>query len=121
MEKNRKKIAATSLLLIAAFGFLALSSVHADDDEAEEHEDGEEYAVPSSEAVSVQEESVKTERRVVTDPPQIIWENQVQTVMVPDQDRDGLVDSEDPHPAIAEIYIAKDDNLNGIVDSWEVN
>lgn len=36
-----------------------------------------------------------------------------------DSDSDGLYDDEDPHPAINEFFIVKDDNLNGIDDQYE--
>jgi hypothetical protein len=37
-----------------------------------------------------------------------------------DSDGDGIIDIDDPHPNVAEIYVVKDDNLNGIVDNFEV-
>lgn len=43
------------------------------------------------------------------------------TIILKDSDGDGLLDSEDPHPEIAEIYIVLDENRNGIVDSFEFN
>lgn len=42
-----------------------------------------------------------------------------QTTIIKDSDGDGLIDSEDPHPAIPEIYIVEDINFNGIVDKFE--
>ena len=43
----------------------------------------------------------------------------VETVILKDGDGDGILDKDDVHPAIAEIYIVKDDNKNGIVDNFE--
>ena len=40
-------------------------------------------------------------------------------VTLKDSDGDGLLDDEDPHPEVAEIYIVTDDNGNGIVDEFE--
>lgn len=42
-----------------------------------------------------------------------------QTITLDDSDGDGLLDNEDPHPDIPEIYIVEDKNLNGIVDLIE--
>lgn len=36
-----------------------------------------------------------------------------------DSDKDGMYDDEDPHPAINEFFIVKDENRNGIDDSYE--
>jgi hypothetical protein len=36
-----------------------------------------------------------------------------------DSDGDGLLDADDPHPNIAEIYIVEDKDKDGIVDSFE--
>ncbi len=43
-----------------------------------------------------------------------------QTITLKDSDGDGLLDGNDPHPSIPEIYIVEDNNLNGIVDYFEV-
>ena len=41
------------------------------------------------------------------------------TRILKDSDGDGLLDSEDPHPDIAEVFIVEDENRNGIVDLYE--
>ena len=43
------------------------------------------------------------------------------TIILKDSDGDGLLDSDDPHPEVAEIYIVLDENKNGIVDSFEMD
>jgi hypothetical protein len=43
----------------------------------------------------------------------------VNTVTLKDSDGDGLLDRDDPHPNVAEIYIVVDENKNGIVDGFE--
>ena len=40
-------------------------------------------------------------------------------ITLKDSDGDGLLDKDDPHPNIAEIYIVEDEDKNGIVDSFE--
>lgn len=52
-------------------------------------------------------------------PVTVITKTIMEDVILPDLDRDGLPDSQDPHPDIAEIYIIRDDNGNGIDDNYE--
>jgi len=40
-------------------------------------------------------------------------------ITLPDTDGDGIIDQDDPHPTVAEVYIVQDDNLNGISDKFE--
>ncbi|MDO8529178.1 MAG: hypothetical protein Q7S18_00740 [bacterium] len=51
--------------------------------------------------------------------PVTTTQTSTQTTIIKDSDGDGLIDSEDPHPNIPEIYIVEDNNLNGIVDKFE--
>ena len=53
------------------------------------------------------------------DKPKTTVSTSVRTILIPDTDGDGLVDSKDPHPKIQEIYIVEDENNNGIVDTFE--
>ena len=48
-------------------------------------------------------------------------ETKTETITLPDTDGDGILDKDDPHPDIPEIYIVQDKNLNGIVDQFEKN
>jgi hypothetical protein len=41
------------------------------------------------------------------------------TIVQKDSDGDGLLDPNDPHPNIPEIYIVIDEDKNGIVDQFE--
>lgn len=43
----------------------------------------------------------------------------VDTVVLKDGDGDGLLDSDDPHPDVPEIYIVEDENRDGIVDAYQ--
>lgn len=95
--------------------------------------DGEDFSAPvqsqpqsqpqaaaSSTTGSVSSPKMKTvTQTIVVTPAKVVTENQVQTISLPDSDRDGIADSEDPHPYISEIYIVQDKNLNGIVDTFE--
>jgi hypothetical protein len=45
--------------------------------------------------------------------------NNTTSVTLKDSDGDGLLDGDDPHPSVAEIYIVVDENKNGIVDGFE--
>lgn len=101
------------------------SQVKADDDSNDnDEEEEEEYTVPSvtqsvSEVVSTAPTTTTSSKQTIVTPAKTVYETQIQTVQVPDSDRDGIADSQDPNPNIAEIYIVKDENLNGIVDSLE--
>ncbi len=78
-----------------------------DEQEYEEDEDEDEYRSTSTSSNSSSgNTSVKT--NVDT-----------QITVFKDSDGDGLLNKDDPHPDMAEIYIVKDDNRNGIVDNFE--
>lgn len=117
-----------SFLIFSSIGFSVIA--HADDDEEEEKiehiedEDEDEDVrqdVVSSESVVKTEnsnESIKESKTIVI-PASTILVNELKTFTFMDSDRDGLIDNQDPHPNIVEIYFVKDENLNGIVDSFE--
>lgn len=46
-------------------------------------------------------------------------EKDVDTVILKDSDGDGLLDLDDPHPDVSEIYIVEDENRDGIVDAYQ--
>ena len=48
-------------------------------------------------------------------------ETSVSTVILKDSDGDNILDRDDAHPNTPEIYIVRDDNLNGIVDDFEAS
>lgn len=77
-----------------------------DEDEDEDEEEDEYRSTSTSSSSSSGNTSVKT--NVDT-----------QITVFKDSDGDGLLNKDDPHPDMAEIYIVKDDNRNGIVDSFE--
>lgn len=82
-------------------------SVHAEDEEDEEdekdEEDDDDRSSSSSSAAQTQTYTTSS-TRVIT---------------LKDSDGDGILDKDDPHPNIPEIYIVDDVNLNGIVDKFE--
>jgi len=82
------------LLLIVVFFLILTVAVRADDDE---EDDEEEKSSPAQTYTT-------TSTRVIT---------------LPDSDGDGILDKNDPHPKMAEIYIVEDANSNGIVDKFE--
>jgi hypothetical protein len=112
-------------LLVLIGGTASLNFVHADDDEDRYEQDDDERATTSTTTTSVPTTSSTKEKikyvnqTIVVTPERIVTENQLQTTSFPDRDRDGIIDSEDAHPDIAEIYIVQDSNLNGIVDTFE--
>lgn len=107
--------------LIFAAGPIAFSVIHAQDDEEEEQEDKDDNEDDDDEeGGDDEEENSKTyTKTIVVSPARVVIENQTQTVFLPDYDRDGIADNEDLHPDIAEMFIVKDDNSNGIVDTFE--
>ncbi|EKE11817.1 MAG: hypothetical protein ACD_15C00022G0001 [uncultured bacterium] len=88
------------------------------DEEDEEDEDDEEDKSDQDEdsGGSAVEEDVED---VIVSPAKTVVEQQISVVMLADTDRDGIVDKDDPHPLIAEIYIVEDGNKNGITDYLE--
>jgi len=117
---KRKIVKFLSLsLLIVGSGFLLFNFVHADDEYEQDDEAEVETTVPISTSATKKQATKAVTQTVVLTPERIVTENQIQTISLPDRDRDGIPDGEDVHPDIAEIYIVKDENLNGIVDSFE--
>jgi hypothetical protein len=94
-----KKLTYLTISAVVIF-LLARASVKADDEE--------EYA-SQNQNVS-QTIAASTDTKTVTT-------TKVETLK--DSDGDGLLDKDDPHPNIAEIYIVEDKNANGIVDKFE--
>lgn len=79
-----------------------------DDEDEEENEDDEE-----------ENESETSNSDVIIKSEKTVTEEQTQTVLLKDSDRDGIDDTKDPHPYIAEIYVVIDENKNGIADEFE--
>lgn len=102
-----------AITLLFAAGPVVFSVTHAEDDENEERDDDED------DDDGEEKNSETYTETVVVSPARVVMENQTQTVFLLDYDRDGIVDSEDLHPDMAEMFIVKDDNLNGIVDTFE--
>lgn len=100
------------------FGGVAL----ADEDDEEEGDEDEEEDEDEDDArnVSSVESSPKTVTEIIRLPDQIITKTIMEIVYENDSDRDGLIDRNDPHPSIPEIYITKDENKNGISDDYEI-
>lgn len=105
--------------LVFGGGLSVFHFANADDDEEEYEEDDDENEDVKVEPSSSSEKTVTVEETIVVEPAKIVTENQLQTISLSDRDRDGIPDDEDKHPDIAEIYIVKDDDLNGIVDTFE--
>lgn len=109
-----------SIVIFSSIGFSVIA--HADDNNGDD--EYEAIIQPVSQSEPVVQDAAKTAKpqtvtQTVTDPPTTVIVNEVRNVTMTDSDADGLIDSEDPHPNIAEIYFVKDDNFNGIVDTFE--
>ncbi|EKE18693.1 MAG: hypothetical protein ACD_9C00260G0004 [uncultured bacterium] len=92
-----------------------------DDEKDEDEEDDEDDTFSTLETVVPAESntSLVAPQVVVSASPIVQAIDQFEVINLPDSDRDGIDDVNDPHPSIPEIYIVKDDNLNGIVDTLE--
>jgi len=58
-------------------------------------------------------------RQIQADEVDVDVSTSTKTIVLKDSDGDGLLDAEDPHPDIPEIFIVQDEDRNGIVDSFE--
>lgn len=114
LKKIGPVVMLASLVLFAAFAF-----ARAEDDENENDDDDErETTVQSAPSTSSSQKTVT--KTIILEPERKVTTTQIRDVQVPDSDRDGLADENDPHPAIPEQLIVKDDNLNGIDDRYEI-
>lgn len=90
--------------------------VKADDDETEERDDEDDEDDEDEEDYKPQ----ATTKTVTTQPSvSTKVETTTKTTIYKDSDGDGILDNDDPHPGISEIYIVEDENKNGIVDKFE--
>ncbi|EKD58802.1 MAG: hypothetical protein ACD_56C00048G0003 [uncultured bacterium] len=111
-----------ALALVFLLGFGIFQYVLADDDEEEDryeqNEDKEDDEDKEDE--DDKEDENKTVTEVVRLPDKIVTRTIIENIIKKDSDRDGLLDEKDPHPDIAEIYIVKDDDKNGIDDKYDL-
>jgi len=108
MKNKDNKIKILSLLFILLFvGTFSLVAVRAEDDDEDEYEEQEDRDEPFNSSV------VKTLAQTTS------VSKSVETVILKDSDGDGILDKDDKHPNMAEIYIVEDNNKNGIVDKFE--
>lgn len=89
-----------------------------EDDEEEDEEDDEDEDEDDSRQETSQEK--KTSAPAGSTTVTTVSEQKITTV-VKDTDGDGLYDPDDPHPTVPEWFIVRDDNNNGIVDTFEEN
>lgn len=89
---------------------------HADDDERDEgdEEDNRTSASSSNTSSKPKTETVTTYVKL---PDQII--KRLITNTIYDSDGDGVFDPDDPTPNLNDVFIVKDDNVNGINDAYE--
>jgi hypothetical protein len=93
----------------------------ADENEDEyDEEDNEEYVPVPQDSSTKTESKPETITEIIRLPDQIVTKTIMETVFENDSDRDGLIDKNDPHPNISEIYIVKDENNNGVDDNYEI-
>ncbi|MFZ2153700.1 MAG: hypothetical protein WAV16_00540 [Candidatus Moraniibacteriota bacterium] len=112
MEKI--KIKWLGLILVILFSVAGNLAVYAEDDEREDED--EEHQEEREDDEDDDDSSSKNSTKVVQTSS---TSKSVETIILKDSDGDGILDKDDAHPQVAEIYIVKDDNRNGIVDSFE--
>jgi hypothetical protein len=101
--QKKFKISLVIFLLLVVFS-IATRLVLADDDDEEDDDR------PVTSSSSSSNSGTKTE---------VTTNVSTETIVQKDSDGDGLLDPNDPHLNIPEIYIVSDDNRNGIVDRFE--
>ncbi|EKE11823.1 MAG: hypothetical protein ACD_15C00018G0004 [uncultured bacterium] len=94
-------------------GFSQFAVAEEDDDDRYEQED-EEYDEDDD------EKSSETVTETIKLPDRYVTKTIIENIIKKDSDRDGLLDENDPHPQIAEIYIVSDQNGNGIDDKYDL-
>lgn len=113
MKNKDNKIKILSLLFVLLFvGTFSLVAVRAEDDDEDEYEEQEDRE-DDDEEKSSGSSGAKTIAQTTS------VSKSVETVILKDSDGDGILDKDDKHPNMAEIYIVEDNNKNGIVDKFE--
>ncbi len=107
---KKKKYFFFGLFVLAAFSMLAVQFFAR---AADENESGDDYQ--GSVIKTIQPASVVTSQAQTTPSTS----TSTITTTLRDSDGDGILDKNDPHPTIPEIYIVEDNNKNGIVDKFE--
>lgn len=119
IKEKIKSVAFFLFLAVLSFGFAALkypvdNSFVLAEDEGSEGSEGS----GGSEGGSEGKYEYVTETVIVT-PSRTVYEEQTLEIALPDIDRDGIADENDPHPDVAEIYVVKDEDKDGIDDEYE--
>jgi uncharacterized membrane protein len=96
-NKNNEVIFFVLIFLMLFVGTFSLVTVRAEDDSEVTSDDIESRKIAQTTSVS----------------------KSVDTIILKDSDGDGILDKDDKHPNMAEIYIVEDNNKNGIVDKFE--
>ena len=108
-----------SLLILFVTIILASGFGLARADDNEDDYENQTQAVVNSKSSSTKKTTQMVTKTIVIEPVRTVTENVLQDVNLIDSDMDGLPDTEDPHPNINEMFVVKDDNLNGVVDTFE--
>lgn len=109
-------------LSLFMIGFLAVyigvtKFAFAEDDEDDKYEESKDDEDDEEDNENKSETTTQTVRL----PDRYVTKTIIENIIKKDSDRDGLLDENDPHPDIAEIYIVNDVNQNGIDDKYDLN
>ncbi len=116
----QKKFFIILVSLVLAFGIfnpplhkdLPLAFANDDEEDREEDEEGEDDKEDRRTNSQITNEKPRTETITTTVQKSV-------TTVIYDRDGDGIFDPDDPHPDIPEFIIVKDENQNGVVDTFE--
>lgn len=111
MQKNKKNILLILILLVSFFVVSREFGYVKAEDEDDDQEELKEYENERTDSSSASDNRELAQTTSVS--------KSVETVVLKDSDGDGILDRDDAHPNVAEIYIVEDKNRNGIVDKFE--
>ncbi len=108
---------------LPSFSKIALAEDDEDDEDGEDDEnddEGDDEVSSNDSGASATESKPQTYTQIIKLPDQIVTKIIIEDVVLPDTDKDGLADANDPHPTIPEQIIVSDANGNGIDDNYEL-
>lgn len=125
MKKTIFVVLSITSFFLGTIVFVAPQEVSfADDEEHEEDEDEDEDEDDEDDEDEDEKNEENSRSASTPQPPRSVPVTTTTlkstTTTFKDTDGDGLYDNEDPHPTIPELYIVRDENRNGITDSFEI-
>lgn len=121
MNNKNLNTSLLAILVIFILGIGVFQYVSAEDDEREdEYEQEDSKDDDDEDEKNDDQKEEETITQTVKLPDKIITKTIIENITKKDSDRDGLLDENDPHPNIAEMYVVNDNNNNGIDDKYDL-